>query len=611
MRRNVGTEKDTAYGGVRRRPDDLSSILPPATILPGKRDPEEVPAERAKEEVGAEPAISDAGEDAGTIEVTVDGVSVRVPKGSTIFQASERAGYTPPHFCYHRDLSVPANCRMCLCEIEGQGKLQPSCSVAAADGMEVRFDSPKVKEAIQGVMEFEFKNHPLDCPVCDQVGECYLQKYYLEVGKYVPDMIERVHKDKVKDVGPITIDAERCVLCSRCVRFGEEIAGTGDFVIANRSDHAEIMTFDNRPIDTPYALNYTDICPVGALTSNDFRFRKRVYYLRSTKSICPGCSTGCNIHADVSEDVLYRYRPRYNDDVNDSWMCDPGRLSYAELAKTSDRLIEPGTREGDAWLAVGWEEATRRAARAIAELDGSVAAIASPEMSNEDLWELRRLVEAAGGSRVDFRVDDSWKGADELADGILIRRDPHPNSRGALEILPLEDPESSGVEAILSQAAAGAIRGLIVCGWGAGDLGEPGRKAIEAAGFVLYLGTREGDVPDGVDLVLPVSTHVERAGTFVNGFGRLQRFWQAVTPHEESRPAWRALAAIRAGIDGSTPPETDADAFEALSAGVPSFGGVAFGAIGDQGVWLEGWEKESTPPVGAHPKPGVRAPNIG
>ena len=377
MRRNVGTEKSTAYGGARRRPADLGGILPPGTELRPLRETEarapEPPAE-------------------GLLTVTVDGVTVQVPPGATIFQAAERAGYTPPHFCYHRDLSIPANCRMCLCEVEGQGKLQTACSVAAADKMVVRFDSPKVHEGVRGVLEFEFKNHPLDCPVCDQVGECYLQKYYIEVGRYHPLPTTRVHKDKVKDVGPITIDAERCVLCSRCVRFGEEITGTADFVIANRSDHAEIMTFDDRPIETAYALNYTDICPVGALTSNDFRFRKRVYFLKTARSVCPECSTGCNIFAEQSEDTLYRYRPRHNDDVNDSWMCDPGRLSYARLADVSDRLAEPLA--GD--MPVSWEVATARAADALRGLGGSVAAIASPRLSNEDLWALVSLLRQAG-----------------------------------------------------------------------------------------------------------------------------------------------------------------------------------------------------------------------
>ena len=610
MRRNVGTEKDTPYGGARRKPEDLDSILPPETPLPAERKPEEVPPERAKEET-PEARLEAAPEEAGLIAVTVDGVTVKVPEGSTIFQAAEQAGYTPPHFCYHRDLSIPANCRMCLCEVEDQGKLQPSCTATAADGMVVKFDSPGVKEAIEGVMEFEFKNHPLDCPVCDQVGECYLQKYYLEVGKYVPDPIERVHKDKVKDLGPITLDAERCVLCSRCVRFGEEIAGTADFVIANRGDHSEIMTFENRPIDTPYALNYTDICPVGALTSNDFRFRKRVYYLSTAKSVCPECSTGCNIYAEQSEDVLYRYRPRHNDAVNDSWMCDPGRLSYAKLADTTDRLDEPLARGEDGFVSIGWEEALARASEALEALEGSVAAIAHPRMSNEDLGQLRALLEAAGGDRIDFRADDSWEKVDELMDGILIREDPNPNTRGALEILDLADTDRSGVPAILTELASGMLRGLILCGWDPALLGEEGEKALEAAEWVCFVGPRKSAAFEHVDLALPTSVHVEREGSFTNHAGRVQRFWPAVTPHEESRPAWRALAEIRAALGDEGAPESVAAAFAELAGVSEPFGGLSWDAIGDQGVWLAGWEKEETPPVGYDPKPGVKAPNIG
>src|SRR5687768_13926685 len=322
----------------------------------------------------------------------------------------------------------------------------------------------------------------------------------MEAGNYDRQPIEKVHKGKVKDLGPITLDAERCVLCSRCVRFGEEVAGTADFMIAHRSDHSEIMTFDDRPIDSAYALNYTDVCPVGALTSNDFRFRKRVYYLKSAKSVCPECSTGCNIYAEQSEDALYRYRPRYNDQVNDSWMCDPGRLSYARLADTHDRWAEPLLRDGDRLLPVSWEAAIARAVESLAARKGRVAAIASPRMSNEDLMLLRSLVEAGGGGRIDFRADDSWRGVDQLEDGILIRRDPNPNTRGALEILGLTDDGESQVTEILAEAGA-----LIVCEWDLAVLGEAGRKALEKAEWVCFLGAREGGWGERADMVLPAS----------------------------------------------------------------------------------------------------------
>lgn len=569
---------------------DLRVILPPGSVQ-----------ETVEERPPVEPA-------ADALSVTVDGVEVRVPPGWTIFQAAEAAGYTPPHFCYHRDLSVPANCRMCLCEVEGQGKLQTSCSISVADGMVVKFDTPRVKEAVEGVLEFEFKNHPLDCPVCDQVGECHLQRYYLEVGKYEPLPMERIRKRKVVDLGPITMDAERCVLCSRCVRFGEEITGSADFVIANRSDHSEIKTFDDRPIETDYALNYTDICPVGALTSNDFRFRKRVYYLHTAKSICPGCSTGCNVYAEQSEDVLYRYRPRYNDDVNDSWMCDPGRISSNELADTSDRIVAPMARQNGALVEIDWAAATEKAADAIKRTGGEVAVIAHPELSNEDLHQLRTLVLHAGG-RVDFRVADSWQRVDELVDDVLIRRDPYPNTRGALEVLGLTESAESEVSRILADVAAGKTRGLVVCGWDLESLGERGREAMKGADWVWFVGWRRSDLLGHADLVLPTAVHVEREGTFTNYAGRVQRFWQSVSLYAESRPGWRVFGDIDAVLSEQAAPRTASEAFDRLAADVASFTGLSYATIGDQGSWLRGWEVEAMPPVGTHAAPGFRRPS--
>lgn len=612
MRRNLGTEKDTAYGGRRRSPAELAAILPPGNEVSYLREPEEVPAERDRVPIFLEPGLAksptqdvDPGQ---LLTLTVDGVEVRVPKGATIFQAAERAGYTPPHFCFHRDLSIPANCRMCLCEVKDQPKLQTSCSTAAADGMVVAFDTPRVREAVSGVTEFVFKNHPLDCPVCDAVGECYLQKYYMEVGRYEPLPIERVPKDKVKDLGPITLDAERCVLCSRCVRFGEEITGTADFMIANRSDHAEIMTFDDRPIGTNYALNYADICPVGALTSNDFRFRKRVYYLSADRSVCPECSTGCNIYSEQAEDTVYRYRPRYNDAVNDSWMCDLGRLSYVRVADASGRIEQPLVRRDGGLAPVGWDAASAEAVRRLEELGGSVAAIAHPRMSNEDLWELRRLVGAAGGAAIDFRVDDSWRAVDELVDGVLLRGDPNPNTRGALEIL--EPGPEPGIAEILDGVAAGRIRGLVVCGWEVEALGDPGARALAAAEWVLFVGPHATSLLERADLVLPTCVHVEREGTFTNYAGRVQRFWPNVTPFEASRPAWSVLARVTADLSGGSAPDSAAGSFASLATVVPAFRGLLYDALGDQGAWLAGWEKERMPPIGLHARPGVRAPVV-
>jgi NADH-quinone oxidoreductase subunit G len=368
------------------------------------------------------------------------------------------------------------------------------------------------------------------------------------------------------------------------------------------------MTFDDRPIDTAYALNYTDICPVGALTSNDFRFRKRVYYLKSAKSVCPECSTGCNIYSEQSEDTVYRYRPRYNDQVNDSWMCDPGRLSYARVADTSDRIVEPLVRRNGGLTPIDWEAATAEAANRLTELAGSVAAIAHPRMSNEDLWELARLVRAAGGSAVDFRAAESWRGVDDLIDGILIRRDPNPNTRGALQILN-PGPESR-VGEILGAVGSGAVRGLVVCGWDVETLGEAGARALAAAEWVVFLGPRRTSLLDRADLALPTCVHVERDGTFTNYAGRVQRFWPNVSPYEASRPAWSALAAITAALGAGSAPASAAESFRDLAAGVPAFADLTHETVGDQGAWLAGWEKDRMPAVGAEPMPGVRAPII-
>jgi NADH-quinone oxidoreductase subunit G len=345
-----------------------------------------------------------------TVTLRIDGQPVTVERGRTIFQAAEKLGKTPPHFCYHRDLSIPANCRMCLCDIKDNPKLQTSCSTVAAEGMDVSFETPRVREAVAGVLEFEFKNHPLDCPVCDQVGECKLQQYYMEVGLYESELeTPKILKDKVKGLGKITLDAERCVLCSRCVRFGNEVTGTDDFVIVNRGDHAEIATFDDRPITNPYALNYADICPVGALTSTDFRFQRRVYYLEPVATVCPECSNGCSIFADKSLNQVYRYRPRVNPEVNRSWMCDEGRLSYSGLNTSAGRIERPLVRTDGQLRPATWESALALVAERLKGGNGSgrsgVAALAHPRLANEDLFALRELVAGAGGGEIEFRLD--------------------------------------------------------------------------------------------------------------------------------------------------------------------------------------------------------------
>ncbi|RPI04619.1 MAG: NADH dehydrogenase subunit, partial [Actinobacteria bacterium] len=268
---------------------------------------------------------------------TINGREIEVPAGTTVIEAAEKLGIHIPHFCWHPDLPVDGNCRMCLVEIEKMPKLQIACNAQVTEGMVVQTESPKAAEAHRTTLEFLLVNHPIDCPVCDQAGECYLQDNYMAHGLHESkvEVEDKVTKRKVVDLGPIMLDAERCVLCSRCLRFEKEVTGTNSFEFVNRGDHTQIATFENRPITHDYAGNLADVCPVGALLSHDFRFKMRVWFLKPHESVCPGCSTGCNIFVDERDQQVHRLRPRRNAEVNRSWMCDPGRALYRQIGLES------------------------------------------------------------------------------------------------------------------------------------------------------------------------------------------------------------------------------------------------------------------------------------
>src|SRR2546422_335804 len=280
----------------------------------------------------------------------IDGREIDVPAGTTVIQAGLMAGIRIPHFRWHPDLPVDGNCRMRLVEIEKTPKRQNACNTMVTDGMVVRTTSEKAVQAHRTTLEFLLVNHPIDCPVCDQAGECYLQDQYMEHGlhdsKIQPE--EKVRKRKVVDLGPIMLDADRCVLCSRCLRFEANVTGTNSFEFVNRGDHMQISTFENRPITHNYAGNLADVCPVGALLSHDFRFKMRVWFLESTDSVCAGCSTGCNMRIDHRDGVIQRLIPRRNVEVNKSWICDIGRMSYKNVELVS-RVSGARVRTASGW----------------------------------------------------------------------------------------------------------------------------------------------------------------------------------------------------------------------------------------------------------------------
>ena len=298
------------------------------------------------------------------IKCKINGREILVPKGTTIIQAFKKRKADIAHYCWHPGLSAAGACRLCLVEIEGQNKLQIACNTEIQDGMVISNQSEKTREAVRWGLEFHLINHPLDCPICDQAGECSLQDQYMKFGAYSPSMSQaKVKKRKVVDLGSkIVLDTERCILCSRCVRFTDEVSKTHELGIFDRGDKSEIGIFKDKPLENNYALNTVDICPVGALTSKDFRFKQRVWYMKTADSLCTGCATGCAIHTDYNEEGLWRVRPRHNPEVNGYWMCDKGRGLY-KYASPENRLRLAKRGKGSKWESARPLEALREIRR--------------------------------------------------------------------------------------------------------------------------------------------------------------------------------------------------------------------------------------------------------
>ena len=520
-------------------------------------------------------------------KLTIDGKEIEVPPGTNLIEAARRAGVEVPHYCYHPGLSVAGQCRLCMVDIEKAPKPTIACNTQATEGMVVLTETDRVRETRQSIMEFHLINHPLDCPVCDQAGECFLQIYYMKHGLYDPRMVdEKVHKPKAVPLGPhVILDAERCILCSRCVRFCDEVTGTGELGIFNRGDHSEIGLFPGTTLDNKYSGNTVDICPVGALTDRDFRFQVRVWYLDTAKSICPGCARGCNIEVHVNQRRPHhaqgrrvaRLKPRFNPDVNRWWICDAGRYGFGAVDDPS-RLTHPARRSGGTAKMVTWEEAIAVLADLLLTGAGTLGMIASPTLANEDLFALRRLLEARALTRIGFRVPPALAGDQ---DDFLIRADKNPNTRGA-ELMGLD----GDVAAILADARAGHLDALWVfqhdlfdSAWPEADV----EGALAAVRTLVFMGTNTNRTSARAHLVLPSAAWVERDGTFTNFEGRVQRFRTAVEPLGEARPVWAALGQLLAVVGADPQASRTAHWFRMLATTVPAFGGMTYESIGDSG----------------------------
>jgi len=562
--------------------------------------------------------------------VKVDGREIEVPRlmadwsgkltPTTMIQACELAKVDVPHYCYHPKLPIAGNCRMCLVEF-GTPALGPdrkpilnpdatpkivksprpaiACATLISPGMEIYTNTPGVKQMREGVLEFLLINHPLDCPICDQAGECKLQEYSVDYGQSASRFVEaKVHKPKAVDLGPrIMLDDERCILCTRCIRFTRDIVGDDALGVVNRGSFNTLTAYPGKAFDNNYTLNTVDICPVGALTSRDFRFQMRVWFLKETRSVCTSCATGCNILIGSREEKIYRYTPRENDAVNGPWMCDYGRLNYKWIGQ-ENRLKEVLMRNaGQASrrshssekLETGatpvlqkttWTAALNEIAEKLKKSQqGSVAIVASARQTNEELWLISKLKAKLGA------ISDSVPRTGE-GDKLLVSTDKNPNRNGAQLTGVAAHAMGANLPEIADGIRTGKIKTLVVFGE---DMTRHGIGAdmLGKLEMLIVSDILPNATTKLAHYVLPGCAHAEKRGTFTNTKGRVQKFMKAVEPPGDARPEWEFLHDLVYNITGQDGFLTIEGLFNEMANDVPAFNGLTWASLGDTGVTVK------------------------
>ena len=475
------------------------------------------------------------------ITVTIDGKEIQTDPSKTIIEAAFENGIYVPHFCWHPGLSISGNCRMCLVEVEKMPKQVIACSTRCMDGMVVHVNSEKAIQAREAVMEFILINHPLDCPICDEAGECKLQDYAyrFSVGESRFDE-DKEHKRKRDQLGPhVIFDAERCISCSRCIRFCEDIVGYPQLTFVERGDRVTIETFPGRELDNPYSMNVIDICPVGALTSKEFRFQSRTWDMSDTPSICTGCARGCNTDVWVRQNTIFRLTPRENQEVNDFWMCDKGRLESWKHVNSEARVEQPMLRKESALQPVEWDEALAAVASELKTFKGEqVALIGSGFDTCEDNYVAARFArEVLKTGYIDLLPHVVPGDQDEF----LIREDKTPNTAGArmAGIQPADD--SHALASILNGLREGRIKALVVTDDRAAE--HPALlEAVEKAQYVVAVVSTVSALTEKADAVLAAATFAEKLGTMLNFESQLQLLRPSIVTAENER--WMGVYAM-------------------------------------------------------------------
>ncbi len=533
-------------------------------------------------------------------KVTLNGEEYDAENGRTIIQVADEVGIRIPRYCYHPDIGIEGSCRMCLVEAEGAPKLVPACATPIRDGLVVRTDTPRVQEAVRYAMEFLLIHHPIDCPVCDQSGECWLQDYYMEHAHHDSryPLGQKTRRRKAFDLGPtVKLDQERCILCTRCSRFTENVTGTGEIRVFGRGHSSKIGVFEDKPLDNPYSINVVDVCPVGALTSTDFRFKVRSWFLQGTPSVCGGCSTGCNMRVDHSarplgggvpgysatDGRIFRTVGRRNANVNKSWLCDEGRLSFHRLENMPRRTEVLASGQPTTL-----DHALETAHSAFADIrerhgDGALAGLGSAGATNEALFLLKKYF----AGNVDFRLGRETELFDRREDDLLRRVDKHPNTRGAMELGLVS--ELDGLDGMIRRAEEGILKGVWIVfhpqlvGEDPEGTRERLERLVQAAEFSVVASPELGSWSGAADVELPLAGWAEETGTYTNFEGRVQIAHSAVAPRGDVRPLHVLMSRMLelAGQSADRDPRT---IFERLARELGAYSGLDYDTIGPMGA---------------------------
>jgi len=522
----------------------------------------------------------------------IDGEPVEYEPGEKVLSAALRCGKIIPHYCYHPGMSVVATCRMCLVDVVDLGngrpapKLQTACSVDATEGMKIETLNEKVEEGRKLVNEFLLINHPLDCPICDQSGECTLQDYAFKYGSGKSEMDYSKRVNGWRDIGTfVALERNRCIQCSRCDRFTREITGTNEFGMFNRGHELAVDTYTDRPMTNKFQGNMADICPVGAITEKEFRFKRRVWKLKKNHSICTGCSTGCNVTIEHDRNEVFRLKPHENQSVNKWWLCDEGRLTYRKMNERKSRIHQPLGLIGENLEGISWEKADGAIAeriRALKPLPQEVLALTDTHASNEELFLIKKLLKEGFSSENIFCPFPTWEQSEsDFFINTLITTDKTPNRAGALALQIKGDQKNKKLKKVIE----GELKVVFV-------LGNPFetelefKEIIKQTQLVIHIGIFHNSWSEMADVVLPGQFYSEKEGTYTNKNQRVQSTEIAVKALRRTRPEWQIISELSQALGHKSSFESIPQVFNAMVQEAKAFTGISFDKIGSLGIEL-------------------------